>query len=571
MQNLEELLFEEFAPFPYKLKFTICNDVGHDYQANINAITMAGKLDELTTFINANDVLTKLFTTEFVSVGETSKFICFTIKKEYTHNILDMFNKNNDEFELIKKVSTPKTILYDYSSPNMAKDMHVGHLRSTILGDCLANISEFLGNTVLRINHLGDFGLPFGMIIEYVISNGIIVDETTSLQQLYILAKSAFDSDDDFKQKAYIRTKELQLESDDHISVKQWNLIFGHSLKSYQKVYELLNISPKLTVMGESFYVKYIDEVKSLLDDAEKTKVDDEGKTVVNITGLIPLIYMKSGERGSAYTYDTTDIATLWYRITHQCADNIYYVVDNGQSLHFKQLIKLGDEMGWTVGKTVEHINFGVITGSNKQRIKSRSGDTPKLMDLINDGIDVTTESFIKRKLGSELTDDERETIKNVAIGSIKYYDMTRCRTTSYQFNFDEMLRYEGNTYTYLIYSIARCRGVIENFKKEIPDDLKFNPDELSLEDYKVMKKINYFPSIIKKAFDTQMPHHLCDYVHKLSASFHENYTNTRCLHFDEDKKLVSYNQTRIIMYMLVSKILKVSCLLLGVPIINKI
>ncbi len=579
MQNLEKELEsilsdfskqKSFKTFPFSITVSQLKDF--DYQSTAEPIIRQGKRDELILFLSEHKYFNDIFEYQFTSNGKVN-FICFKIKQSKLLNILSNYCANQTNFKLFDPVNPSETILYDYSSPNLAKDMHIGHLRSTILGDCLANISEYIGHNVIRVNHLGDFGLPFGMIIEYVICEGIKIDETTSLQQLYVKSKKMFESDEKFKQNSYFRTAELQKDESSE-STNIWKQIYEHSLKSYNNIYRMLNISDKLEIKGESFYYKYIDVVKKLLQASGSLELDESGRTSVKVPRIIPMTYIKSGEKGAAFTYDTTDIVALWYRSQKQNVNRIYYVVDQGQSLHFKQLIKLGEHEKWTKNVHVEHVDFGVITGSDRLRIRSRHGDTLKLLDVINDGIDATTEEFLCRDNNEKgiLTDYQQSIVIPVAIGSMKYHELSKCRTTSYQFNFNDMLRFDGNTYTYLIYSIARCRGVIEKFQSvKTLDNVVIDYTQLDENDITLIRKISHFPEVLLKTFNTQMPHHLCEYVHKLASTFHEHYSHTRCIHYGSDNDIIECNQSRVMLYALIKKIFETICDLLGLPIVNKI
>ena len=601
MINLEKFLQKEFDDdFINDVRIGLSPIDEFDYQASVYKIMAQGKQQELEDFLKVNTKINDVFTYEFSTSDKShnnaqsdpskkQQFLCFKIKKSYLDNLVkSIYNTpGHQTIKFVEPVGKPKKVLFDYSSPNLAKDMHVGHLRSTILGDVLANISEYFGNIVTRTNHLGDFGLPFGMIIEYVIANGIIIDPSTSLQQLYILAKNSFDSNEQFKSNAYVRTSELQMESDEQV-VKVWKQIYEHSLNSYQQIYDLLRISPNLTIKGESYYVRHIDEVKKLLEENNLIKLDDKGRTIVLVDRMNPMIYEKSGERGSAYTYDTTDIATLWYRTVVLDQDEVYYVVDSGQALHFKQLIQLGKQMNWSINKDIQHIAFGVITGTNGRRIASRLGNTPKLVDLVNAGINETTDTFTEKGDANNkpITDDITQTISDVTIGSIKYFDLSKCRTSSYEFDFRQMLRHDGNTYTYLSYSLARARGVLDKFNDAgciMPEELDY--DKLEEVDYKIIRQIATLPVILEKVLETNMPHHLCDYINKLSSLLHNNYAQVRCINFETIdevvdgvvKKVVNYNkainfnESRIMVFILVKYVLEACCGLLGLPIVDKL
>ena len=569
----------------------------YDYQVLINKIIQSddvNMLKILENFLISNENINNFFTYEFSNTG-SMYFLSFKIKKEICFKLLNDFYSaicNNhtqiysahsthtdcaDQFDFVEKIENVnvKNILFDYSSPNMAKDMHVGHLRSTIIGDVLANIYEYAGHTIKRINHLGDFGLPFGMILEYVIANKIEINEKTSLQQIYTAARNCFKYDELFQTNAYLRTKQLQSKSDKDVS-QVWDQIYKHSLNSYNQTYQILKISPNLEICGESFYEKYIDQVKNELETKGLISIDDNKRTIVKTMSLNPMIYEKSEEKCNGYTYDTTDIVTLWYRTTILNQDEIYYVVDNGQSLHFKQLFEIGKLMNWTNNKHAEHIQFGIIT-LDKKRIASRDGNTPKLFDLIEKGTIYTQEYFNKKN--NVLDPDSPsfckthiDIITSVTIGSIKYFDLVKSRTTDYQFDFKNMLRPDGNTFLYLTYTIARCRGIIEKLYGGdcvLPKLLCI--EKLENSDFKLLRKICEFPTIINNILHTKMPHYLCDYLYKLASMFHETYSNSRSINFDENNKIINFNESRIVCYIMILEIFKKSFKLLGLPCVDKI
>ncbi len=554
--------------FGQRIVISISHIPEYDYQTMITKLVMNGKQKELEDFLTQNTELGSIFEYEFTNT-EKLNFLSFKIKKNYLFEKLEMFYNNGDLFEFVEKTCEPKKILFDYSSPNMAKDMHVGHLRSTIIGDVLANVYELIGHNVLRINHLGDFGLPFGMIVEYIMSKNINITNETSLQKIYTDAKNEFDSNEEFKTNSYIRTTELQ-SGTNLLTSAVWKQVYEHSLASYGNIYELLGISKKLTIFGESYYEQFIDNVKTQLQTVGLIEIDDKNRTVVKTISQIPMMFEKSEERGKGYTYDTTDIVTLWYRTQVLKQDQIYYVVDSGQSQHFKQLFEVGKQMKWIDNDThqiAKHINFGIITTEEGRKIASRIGNTPKLIDVINKGIQTTKLSFEKK--GTDVTE---LVIKSVAVGSIKYFDLAKCRTTNYQFDYNRMLKSDGNTYTYLVYSLARCKSIMDNLNKhncKLPEFLDQN--KLEDVDCKLLRKICEFPSIINESAKENMPHYICDFVYKLASSFHEHYTKTRCINFDSDGKITSFNESRIVCYIMVHSILTQSFKLLGLQIVDKL
>lgn len=543
----------------------------YDFQININKLIGKPELTELFESLNNSNKIKEIFNFEQIDI-ENKYFLCFAIKQNYMVKILQNCNKlNNDQF--LKKTINPKTIIYDYSSPNMSKDMHVGHLRSTIIGDALANISEYLGNNVIRLNHLGDFGLQFGMIVEYIIT----IDKCNidnNLQQIYIKSKSLFDTDKNFEEMAYQRTAQLQNKTDE-LTNSVWNDVLRKSFEQYQHIYSLLNISSNLKTMGESFYVDYIDKCKGILENANLIEIDGDKRISVKCTlknEKNPLTYLKSKEKGSAYTYDTTDIVALWYRTEIMNADQIYYVVDTRQSEHFEQIFNVGKLMGWlNENKIAVHVKFGTILDKFGKPLKSRNGDTPRLIDLIEESIEKTTEQF--KSKGKDVNKFKYE-INALAIGSLKYQDYSKSRISDYKFNSDQMLKFDGSTYTFLSYTVSRIRGIMDHVRKNDLTDLLNSCaiclDELSELDFKVIKKLVSFSQVIETVEETKMIHGFIDFLSKLCVAFNSNYTNSRYLNFDEGGKLISCNLSKLVMCKIVLDILSKSCELLGLQLVNE-
>jgi len=539
----------------------------YDLQININKIFGKSELQMLTENLNKNKDFLEVFNYEQISVKK-GHFLCFAYKTEIMLKVLQQYH-TDFPINFSQQNISPKTIIVDYSSPNMSKDMHVGHLRSTIIGDAISNVLEYKGNNVIRINHLGDFGLPFGMIVEYIIQKKCDIGE--NLQQIYIEAKKIFDSNTEFQEHAYLRTALLQNKTCE-ITNHVWTQVLNKSLEQYKEIYSRLNISQKLEAIGESFYTTYISQCYEMLEKNGLTEIDNHDRTLIKCTdGLNPLIYMKSKERGCAYTYDTTDIVTLWYRLNITNADEIYYVVDNRQSLHFEQIFNIGKQMGWlNKNKKAVHIQFGTILDKFGKPLRSRTGDTPRLIDLINESVAKTQEQFATK--GKDIEKFKYE-INAIAIGSIKYQDYSKCRTSDYKFNFEQMLKFEGNTYTFLSYTVARIRGIMDNVNQnnlaQLLNDCKIDLNELQEIDYKIVKKIICFTQVIDNVAETKMLHGLIDYMSKLCVVFNSNYTNSRYLHFDESGKLIDYNISKLLMCKIVLNILSTSCKLLGLSLVN--
>lgn len=569
MIDCEKLIMQQIEIGHFCVKITQSPNDDYDYQFNINKIIKDNNKDQLLDFLLNDNSLTEIFDICSENIGN-SHFVCFKIKQNVLMQLLKQ--SFDSDFTYIQKCEflDQKTILYDYSSPNMAKDMHVGHLRSTIIGDTLANVSQLLGHNVIRINHIGDFGLPFGMILEYVISQNIVVNESTNLQEIYVLSKKLFESNDDFKNKSYLRTTDLQT-CDQHSQTHTcWNNILENSSKQYQKIYNLLNISSNLKIMGESYYVKYINEVKNMLTNNNLLETDDKNLSVINVPNMHPLIWEKSEERGSGYTYDTTDLVTVWYRTQYLNVDEIYYVVDDRQESHFNQIFTIANMMGWSHDKKLMHVKFGTILDQNGKPLKARDGNAPKLLDLIEDSINKTTEQFEKK---NQNTQDYKKEINAIAIGSLKYQDFSKCRTSNYKFDFDRMLKFEGNTYTYLSYTVARIRGLFDNVTKHniLLNSQVINEQEFTENDFKLIRKIFQFASIINSIEKTKMINFLPEYLHKLSSLFHCEYAKCRYFNFDNDGNFLNCNKTKLILCKILLNIFEISCSIMNIDIVNKL
>jgi arginyl-tRNA synthetase len=603
MINTQEVLNNELSKFEHiRLKATPANLKKKDYHVNLIPLQKKNILEGYLDFVKNNNVIQNIFVVDVTENDTGVKFQNFTIRNEFLFNMLSQYHakligsKDLNESSNINFIKTdkPKKIIFDYSSPNLAKNMHVGHLRSTIIGDTLANIFEDVGHTVIRHNHIGDFGLPFGMIVEYVISKQIDIN-TITLQEIYTEAKKQFDSDLDFNSKAYNRTQILQINNDE-LTCKIWNQIYQKSLSEYQTIYNILNISKKLEVKGESYYLQYIPMVKDILSKENVLDIAD-GRTIVKLPNAKFMTFIKSDNKGNAYTYETTDITALYYRTQIECADEVFYVVDSGQSNHFKQLFLLGQHLGWSKNKRVEHIQFGIITNDSNKRIKSREGNTPKLLDLVNDAIEESTKVYFSKKKDNIISDGDKislnelqesqeidkKTISSLAIGSLKYYDLSMTRTNDYKFQFSQMLQFNGNTYTYVTYTLARCSSVFEKLKHYTCSDgaaaalyqknydvrsFILNVDELTECDFEILHKISYFPTVIEKIITTLTPHLLCDQLYELVDLFNNQYKkpNFRCIQYSADNEIVSINKSRIVVYNFVKNIIEKVFDLLNLP-----
>lgn len=430
----------------------------------------------------------------------------------------------------VKKTDPRNKVLIDYSSPNIAKEMHVGHLRSTIIGDCLANILEFVGYDVLRINHVGDWGTQFGMLLANLIEKFPNYlnqpPPIRDLQAFYKEAKTRFDGEEEFKKRAYDTV--VRLQSKDPDVIKAWQMICDLSRKEFQEIYDRLNIR-HLVERGESFYQEPMVELVKQLK-AKNLLEDDNGRLIFWPSGKrsIPLIVVKSD---GGFTYDTSDLACIQHRAQIDKAERIIYVVDAGQSSHFQILFPGARDAGlYDPNRTTpEHVCFGAVLGEDKKKFKTRSGDTVRLRDLLDEGMDRALAKLLQKERDKVLTPEELRTAQEAtAIGCIKYSDLANDRNHEYQFSFDRMLDDRGNTAVYLLYALTRIRSISRNANLDkSATELASSLPSVVLEherEIKLAKQILKFAEVILQVSEDLYPHTLCTYLYDLSSTFSEFY-----------------------------------------------
>lgn len=421
----------------------------------------------------------------------------------------------------------PHTVVIDYSSPNLAKEMHVGHLRSTIIGDALARVLEFLGHKVIRQNHVGDWGTQFGMLItelEQQLQGGDAAEfALKDLESFYQQAKQHFDEDATFADTA--RDYVVKLQSGDKNVLTLWENFKNISLKHSEEIYAKLNVtlSPR-DVKGESAYNN--DLAPTLKELQEKGfAVEDEGAQVVFLAELAdkngtpsPVIVQK---KDGGYLYATTDLAAIKYRTNILKADRILYFIDARQSLHMQQVFTLSRKAGyldeWT---SLEHHSFGTMMGKDGKPFKTRSGGTVKLAELLDEAIDRAEQVIRGREGKLELTEAEIKSVAHkVGIGAVKYADLSKTRTNDYIFNWDSMLSFEGNTGPYMQYAYTRIRSIFR--KAEVNMESFVGKIELTESQEKALAlKTLQFPEIVEQIANDAYPHILCTYLYDLASLF---------------------------------------------------
>ncbi|MEB3263866.1 MAG: arginine--tRNA ligase, partial [Synechococcus sp.] len=364
----------------------------------------------------------------------------------------------------VPNAEDPAPVVVDFSSPNIAKEMHVGHLRSTIIGDSLARVLEFRGHPVLRLNHVGDWGTQFGMLITHlkqVAPEALTTADAVDLGDLvafYREAKKHFDSDEAFQTTS--REEVVKLQGGDPVSLKAWGLLCDQSRREFQKIYDRLDIN--LSERGESFYNPYLEAVVADLE-AAGLLVTDAGARCVFLEGVsgkdgqpLPVIVQKSD---GGFNYATTDLAAIRFRLAAapegDGARRVIYVTDAGQAAHFAGVFQVARRAGWLPeGARLEHVPFGLVQGEDGKKLKTRAGDTVRLRDLLDEAVE-RAEADLRRRLEEEGRTEEEAFIQHVAttvgLAAVKYADLSQNRITNYQFSFDRMLALQGNTAPYLL------------------------------------------------------------------------------------------------------------------------
>ena len=496
----------------------------------------------------------------------------------------------NDARFGVAKTDKPKTVVIDYSSPNLAKEMHVGHLRSSIIGDSISRVLEFMGNTVIRQNHVGDWGTQFGMLVAYLVEQqkDNAAFELADLEQFYRAAKVRFDEDPAFADTA--REYVVKLQGGDETVLALWKQFVDISLSHAQAVYDTLGLKLRPEdVAGES---KYNDDLQPVVDDlVEKgLAVEDDGAKVV----FLDEFKNKDGEpaafivqkQGGGFLYASTDLACLRYRVGTLHADRLLYVVDHRQALHFEQLFTTSRKAGYLPEDVkAEFIGFGTMMGKDGKPFKTRSGDTVKLVDLLDEAINraeqvvkeknpkwqltteledglkkissLTNSDNLKNKLkynlenkkleitlendvvyhlpidkidkivrgAEEYTDtalsDAEKIARVVGIGAVKYADLSKNRTSDYVFDWDAMLSFEGNTAPYLQYAYTRVQSV---FRKAGEWDATMPTVLTEPLEKQLAAELLKFEDVLQSVADTAYPHYLAAYLYQIATLFSRFY-----------------------------------------------
>jgi len=465
----------------------------------------------------------------------------------------------------VAEVERPETIVIDYSAPNVAKEMHVGHLRSTLIGDALARVLGFLGHDVRRENHIGDWGTPFGMLIEHLIDVGGSADAETfsvrDLNEFYAAARRQFDTDPAFAERT--RRRVVLLQGGDDETLRLWRIFVAESMRHAREVYDVLGVL--LTdedIVGESFYNPLLPVVVEELD-AKGLLVEDDGALCVFPEGFenrngepLPLIVRKSD---GGYGYPATDLACVRDRIGRIGATRLIYVVGAEQSLHLRLVFAVAALAGYLPDASAAvHVAFGLVLGTDGKKLASRSGRSERLVDLLSEGIE-RAEAALKERSSDLSPERQAATAHALGVGAVKYADLSTERVRDYVFDWDRMLAFEGDTGPYLQYAHARIRSIFRRAEVAPPPpgspSLLGEPAERAL-----ALQLLRFAEAVEVTAETHSPSKLCTYLFDLATVFTGFYEACRVLVDDE-----SVRSSRLGLCDLTARVLEQGLSLLGI------
>ena len=507
----------------------------------------------------------------FAIVSSMSGFVNITAKPEWLSNRISILLADP---RLGVSVDQKKTFVVDYSAPNVAKEMHVGHLRATVIGDTIVRMLEFKGHTVIRENHVGDWGTPFGMLIEHLLDLG--EDRAANelgvgdLDSFYKQARSKFVSDEEFANRS--RSRVVLLQGGDAETLRLWRILVDESMRYFNEVYSMLGVM--LTdddIRGESSYQELLPEVVFRLKESGDLEESDGADVVfpggwVNRDGEpLPMIIRKAD---GGYNYSTSDLACIIDRVERLGCDGFLYVVGTPQKQHFEMVFQVAKKAGFmSHNHQAVHVNFGSVLDTDGKVLKSREGEVIKLHDLLEEAIRRAKQSIDDKN--PDLLGKEREEVaRAVGIGAVKYADLSTERTKDYVFDWEKMLSFEGNTAPYLQYAYARISSIFRkwggdreslttNFESLMESELS----NLRSEEILLSRRLVEFPSILDDSVSTFSPHKLCKHLHSIASSFASFYEN--CGILKEDDEAIS--QRRLALCEVTSRELKLGLEMMGI------
>jgi len=485
---------------------------------------------------------------QIANVSSISGFVNISAKPEWLSKSLSRLLTDP---RLGIESEDPLTFAIDYSAPNVAKEMHVGHLRSTVIGDSIVRMLEFKGHRAIRENHVGDWGTPFGMLIEHLLDLG---EDTAAnelgvgdLDSFYKQARAKFVSDDEFADRS--RSRVVLLQGGDSETLRLWRVLVDESMRYFNEVYSMLGVL--LTdedIRGESSYRDLLPEVVERLKGAGILEESDGADVVfpggwVNREGdPLPMIIRKAD---GGYNYSTSDLACIIDRVERMGCDGFLYVVGTPQKQHFEMVFQVAIQAGFMDEKhQAIHVNFGSVLDTDGKVLKSREGEVIKLHDLLDEAIRRAEEAINEKN--PDLVGDERKKVaRTVGIGAVKYADLSTERTKDYVFDWERMLSFEGNTAPYLQYAYARICSIFrkwggerESLRANFESLLEGELSILSKEELTLSRRLVEFPSVLDETISTFSPHKLCKHLHSIASSFASFYEN--CSILKEENAMLS-------------------------------
>jgi arginyl-tRNA synthetase len=492
-------------------------------------------------------------------------FINLTLSTEWLARAVGLVAR--DPRAGVVHASAPETVVVDYSAPNVAKEMHVGHVRSTVLGDSLARVLEALGHRVIRQNHVGDWGTPFGMLIEHLLDLGeeaALATSITDLDAFYKQARAKFDGDPAFAERS--RQRVVQLQAGDEQTLTLWKRFTGASKRYFGAVYEKLGVTLKDEhIVGESFYNAKLDEVVTELEKSGLAETSDGAVCVfpegfTNKEGArLPLIVRK---QDGGYGYAATDLAAIRYRTHDLGATRILYVVGAPQQQHFAMVFAVAKAAGWLKEPArAEHVAFGSILGPDKKMFKTRAGGTIKLADLVDEAVQRAAAAVAEKN--PDLSAEARAVVaRQIGIGAVKYVDLSSDRIKDYVFDWDRMLAFEGNTAPYCQYVHARVRSIFR--RAEQADVAAAGSAELLLSEpaeRALAFELLGLGGAVAAVGETLQPHRLCTYLFGVATRFNTFYDQCSVLKAEDP----AVRRSRLALSDLTGRVLAAGLDLLGI------
>ena len=460
----------------------------------------------------------------------------------------------------------PLVVVVDYSAPNLAKEMHVGHLRTTIIGDCVVRVLEAQGHKVIRQNHVGDWGTQFGMLLTYLSDSGNDSEELADLENFYRAAKQRFDADDDFRERS--RQAVVARQSGDPGALHQWQRFIDISMSHCQQIYDRLDITLSAAdIMGESAYNDDLAGVISTLEDTNLLQ-QSEGAACVfldqfkNKDGEIQPVIVRKSDGG--YLYATTDLAAVAHREKRLGADRVLYFVDARQSLHFKQIFAVAKAAGFASERVqLEHLPFGTMLGKDGKPFKTRQGGIIKLAELLDEA-ERRAAALVQAKNPDIATVELQKLAQVIGLGAVKYADLSKNRTSDYVFDWDQMLSFDGNTAPYLQYAYSRIRSLFDR-AAVTPEQLPTETVAVDEPERRLAVCIAGFNDVLNQVADEGFPHYLCAYLYELATRFTSFYEQCPILQSADEQR-----ERRLVLASSTGKTLATGLDLLGIGVVDR-